>query len=115
MKAIKHVLTERFYVWEDARKLAENDPEIDLSGEGAAYTPMLGYEDDVTTNKYLVEEAETAAVETPAEQEAEQKEAALATPKAEAELEVKPAAEAEPAKPAQSKPAEEVSLPTPKF
>lgn len=37
--AIKHALTERFYAWEDARKLAQQDPEVDLSGEGPAYAP----------------------------------------------------------------------------
>lgn len=37
--AIKHALTERFYAWEDARKLAQQDPEVDLSGVGPAYTP----------------------------------------------------------------------------
>lgn len=36
--AIKHTLTERFYAWEDARKLAQQDPEINLSG-GPVYTP----------------------------------------------------------------------------
>jgi len=47
MKAIKHTLTERYYVWEEARKLAESDPEIDLSGRtGAIYTPSSEpYED----------------------------------------------------------------------
>ncbi|KAK2040290.1 MRP-L47-domain-containing protein [Colletotrichum somersetense] len=97
MKAIKHVLTERFYVWEDARKLAEEDPEVDLSGEGEAYTPLSAYEEDLTSNKYLAEEAEAAAAvespvveESPAEPEAEKKEA----------------------EPAQSKP---VELPKPKF
>jgi len=40
MRAIKHTLTERYYAWEDALELAESDPEVDLSGEGAAYTPM---------------------------------------------------------------------------
>jgi large subunit ribosomal protein L47 len=33
------VLTERYYVWEDATKLAKEDPEINLSGEGQIYTP----------------------------------------------------------------------------
>ncbi|EQB49812.1 hypothetical protein CGLO_10817 [Colletotrichum gloeosporioides Cg-14] len=33
MRAIKHVLTERYYVWEDARKLAAEDPEINLWAE----------------------------------------------------------------------------------
>lgn len=39
MKAIKHVLTERFYVWEDAYELAAGDREINLSGEGEIYSP----------------------------------------------------------------------------
>lgn len=38
MQAIKHVLTERWYVWEDARIIAMNDPTVDLSGKGPAYT-----------------------------------------------------------------------------
>ncbi|TDZ37672.1 54S ribosomal protein L4 [Colletotrichum spinosum] len=42
MKRIKHVLTERFYVWEDANKLAEQDPHYDLSGEGQVYTEFDG-------------------------------------------------------------------------
>ncbi|KAA8901700.1 mitochondrial 39-S ribosomal protein L47 (MRP-L47)-domain-containing protein [Sphaerosporella brunnea] len=33
-RSIKHVLTERYYAWEEAKKLAEKDPEINLSGEG---------------------------------------------------------------------------------
>ncbi|KAK6852623.1 MRP-L47-domain-containing protein [Apiospora arundinis] len=47
MKAIKHTLTERYYVWEDARELAEKDPEIDLSGKGNPYTPGDYMEEDV--------------------------------------------------------------------
>lgn len=39
MRGIKHVLTERQYAWEDAVKLAEEDPEIDMSGEGPLFTP----------------------------------------------------------------------------
>ncbi|KAH6690366.1 50S ribosomal protein L4 [Plectosphaerella plurivora] len=39
MKAIKHVLTERYYAWEDAYQLAHEDPEINLSGKGPAYKP----------------------------------------------------------------------------
>lgn len=54
MKAIKHALTERYYVWEDARAIAATDPEIDLSGKGNPYTPR----------DYLEEEM-TAATETP--------------------------------------------------
>lgn len=40
MKSIKHVLTERFYLWEDAYELAKNDPEINLSGQGDVYVPI---------------------------------------------------------------------------
>ncbi|OIW32153.1 MRP-L47-domain-containing protein [Coniochaeta ligniaria NRRL 30616] len=39
MKSIRHVLTERYYLWEDALDLAKEDPEINLSGEGQVYTP----------------------------------------------------------------------------
>lgn len=35
--AIKHVLTERFYAWEDALELAKNDPEIVIDGNSARY------------------------------------------------------------------------------
>ena len=39
-KAIKQVLTERYYSWQEAELLAQEDPEIDLSGEGPVYNPM---------------------------------------------------------------------------
>lgn len=52
MKAIKHVLTERYYLWEDAYALASQDPEIDLSGDGEAHKPP--YEE--LDNNYMVEE-----------------------------------------------------------
>ncbi|KAI0478817.1 MRP-L47-domain-containing protein [Xylariaceae sp. FL0804] len=72
MKAIRHTLTERFYAWEDARTLAETDPEVDLSGEGTAYTP-LGYEDD---SDPFITDPEVAKAETEAvEREIAQKEA----------------------------------------
>ncbi|KAK3940621.1 mitochondrial 39-S ribosomal protein L47 (MRP-L47)-domain-containing protein [Diplogelasinospora grovesii] len=57
MRGIKHVLTERFYAWEDAKKLAETDPEVDLSGEGVAYTPMEYLEEE----EVLLEEQTEAA------------------------------------------------------
>lgn len=40
-RAIKHVLTERWYAWEDARKIAASDPEVNLapSGSEPAYNP----------------------------------------------------------------------------
>lgn len=39
---IKHVLTERFYAWEDAVKLAEKDPEIVFTEKGVEYRPWSG-------------------------------------------------------------------------
>lgn len=38
-RAIKQVLTERFYSWRDAEEVAKNDPEICLSGDGPIYQP----------------------------------------------------------------------------
>ncbi|KFY07607.1 hypothetical protein V492_06988 [Pseudogymnoascus sp. VKM F-4246] len=64
-RAIKQVLTERYYSWEDARKLAASDPEVDLSGEGPAHTPSLdAFElEDLTPEQLEAEAAEAAAVE----------------------------------------------------
>ncbi|KAI0971378.1 mitochondrial 39-S ribosomal protein L47 (MRP-L47)-domain-containing protein [Xylaria arbuscula] len=39
MSSIKHALTERWYLWEDARALAETDAEIDLSNVQNPYAP----------------------------------------------------------------------------
>ncbi|KAL5316416.1 hypothetical protein ACEPPN_015463 [Leptodophora sp. 'Broadleaf-Isolate-01'] len=39
-RAIKQVLTERYYSWQQAEFLAKDDPEIDLSGNGPVYNPM---------------------------------------------------------------------------
>lgn len=38
---IKHTLTERWYAWEDAWKVAEKDPEVNLKAdlENPAYQP----------------------------------------------------------------------------
>jgi large subunit ribosomal protein L47 len=47
MKAIRHSLTERWYSWEEARKLAREDPEVDLSGDGPAYNPNALEEVDI--------------------------------------------------------------------
>lgn len=38
-RAIKQVLTERYYSWQDAEAIAKNDPEVNLSGEGPTYNP----------------------------------------------------------------------------
>ncbi|CRK25351.1 hypothetical protein BN1723_003258, partial [Verticillium longisporum] len=58
MQGIKHVLTERYYLWEDARELAKNDPEIDLSGNGEAYQPSYERGED-----HLVAEPSEATLE----------------------------------------------------
>jgi large subunit ribosomal protein L47 len=50
-KSIKQVLTERYYSWQDAQDVAKSDAEVDLSGEGPAYTP----------SDYFVEDEEVAA------------------------------------------------------
>ncbi len=39
-------MTERYYAWQDAAAIAKDDPEINLSGMGPAYTPS-DFEDDV--------------------------------------------------------------------
>ena len=36
-----HTLTERWYAWEEARKIAKDDPEIDLTGQRQAYNPRI--------------------------------------------------------------------------
>ncbi|CAK7231930.1 54S ribosomal protein L4 mitochondrial [Sporothrix bragantina] len=59
MARIKHVLTERFYAWEDAVDLAQTDPEIDLSGNGPAFRPAAYLEEEPA----LAVEGETAAAE----------------------------------------------------
>ena len=42
-KSIKLALTERWYSWEDAWKVAQDDPEVDLMAEPdtAAYKPTM--------------------------------------------------------------------------
>ncbi|KAK6331068.1 54S ribosomal protein L4 mitochondrial [Orbilia javanica] len=39
-RAIKHALTERYYAWQEALKVAESDSDIDLSGKGPAFNPQ---------------------------------------------------------------------------
>ena len=56
-RAIKQVLTERFYSWRDAQEVARDDPEVDMSGEGPAYVPTDFVEEDV------IEEEERDALE----------------------------------------------------
>lgn len=41
MRRIKHTLTERYYLWQDANDVAKSDPEIDLAAaNGKVYKPM---------------------------------------------------------------------------
>lgn len=71
MKSIKHVLTERFYTWEDAVKVAKSDPEVNMDGgEGEAYIPSA-YEDDVSDAEHqaagdnTIEQSSREAVDEP--------------------------------------------------
>ena len=60
MRAIKHVLTERQYTWEDAVDLAKEDPEINMSGDGALFTPSSYL--DAVEDMSPEEEAKNAAL-----------------------------------------------------
>ncbi|XDG09132.1 hypothetical protein ABKA04_008747 [Annulohypoxylon sp. FPYF3050] len=64
MKRIRHVLTERFYLWEDARALAVSDPEINLADTRRPYNPSVYYEEQSE------EPVEAESSETSAEQSA---------------------------------------------
>lgn len=46
MRAIKQALTERYYSWREAEEIAKEDPEVNLSGDGAAYVPVDFIEDE---------------------------------------------------------------------
>lgn len=68
MKAIKHVLTERYYAWQEASQLAEKDPEVDLSGAGPAYIPHKyqdAVEEEVPSGKAAVPPASAAKATQP--------------------------------------------------
>ncbi|KAI9761093.1 MAG: Rab GDP dissociation inhibitor beta [Chaenotheca gracillima] len=54
-RSIKHALTERFYAWEEARKIAKNDVEVDISGSGPAYTPRT-FEEDIEEEPQAAEQ-----------------------------------------------------------
>lgn len=58
MNGIKHVLTERYYAWEDAVELAKEDPEINLAGKGGSvYTPREYLEDEVFEDEPVEQKA----------------------------------------------------------
>ncbi|KAF9881924.1 hypothetical protein CkaCkLH20_01070 [Colletotrichum karsti] len=107
MRRIKHVLTERYYVWEDARQLAHFDPDIDMKRQ-----PMYRNAYDRALMAAPGEESMYER-ELPAEASAEQK----TEPATGVEHEIKPA-EAE-AEKAPEKPKEEkkkaVEMPVPKL
>lgn len=63
MRGIKHVLTERFYAWEDAVKLAEQDPEIDLSNPENPYKPSTFLEAEETAEGAEASEAQSTTTE----------------------------------------------------
>ncbi|RDW79703.1 54S ribosomal protein L4 [Coleophoma cylindrospora] len=46
-RAIKQVLTERYYSWRDAEEVAKDDPEISFDGDGPIYIPQAFEEDSV--------------------------------------------------------------------
>ncbi|KAF2489101.1 MRP-L47-domain-containing protein [Lophium mytilinum] len=68
-RAIRHTLTERWYTWEEARKAARSDPEIDLNAAvGEAYVPM-DYDLEIESDPPEAEvEAETVEPEIVEEQ-----------------------------------------------
>lgn len=73
MRAIKHVLTERWYSWEDARKLAAEDPRLQkvLTGEDMnGDTEVSAFEDEepssVVEEKPMFEQQQSNLSETPA-------------------------------------------------
>ncbi|KAL8993878.1 MAG: hypothetical protein Q9169_006017 [Polycauliona sp. 2 TL-2023] len=62
-KAIKHALTERFYAFEDARRAAVVDPEVDLEAEPGtqAYAPIYSDEADLEPDYPLSQRAKSSA------------------------------------------------------
>ena len=51
-RSIKHVLTERFYLWEDALELAQTDPQIVMKAKVPTYKPAR-YLEDVGAQRQL--------------------------------------------------------------
>lgn len=85
MKSIKHVLTERYYAWEDAVKLAKEDPEVNMSGEGPMYTPSSYYEDELAnpaSKEAAVEDSEAAPADAETTEKPPSQDAAAADPSA---------------------------------
>lgn len=66
MKHIKQALTERYYLWEDARTLAESDPEINLNSAENPYVPTDYMEPETPAIEAAAEQADAKLVEEPA-------------------------------------------------
>ena len=56
-RAIKQVLTERYYSWRDAEDIAKTDPEVNLQGDGPVYTPSEFMEEEPVTDDTKKSEA----------------------------------------------------------
>lgn len=78
-RAIKHVLTERYYSWEDARELAKGDPEVDLSGEGPAFTPSEFVDEEVLEAETSLDSAVKPDQNIPLEPEAKPEQKSMPT------------------------------------
>lgn len=65
MQRIKFVLTERWYAWEAARKVAAGDPSVDLTGERGAYDGEMegGEGEEVDNLEYGGLEEEEGVIE----------------------------------------------------
>jgi large subunit ribosomal protein L47 len=57
-RAIKQVLTERYYSWRDAEIISKEDPEINPSGEGPTYVPRDFVEEHLPDEVEQIEAAE---------------------------------------------------------
>ncbi len=64
-RAVKQVLTERFYSWRDAEAVAKNDPEINLSGSGPLYQPVDFIEDEPSIEIAAESEVKHTQIPTP--------------------------------------------------
>jgi large subunit ribosomal protein L47 len=69
-RAIKQVLTERYYSWQDAEAIAKNDLEVDLSGEGPTYNPTDFVEKYVPEEEVSLESGVEPEQDIPLEPEA---------------------------------------------
>jgi large subunit ribosomal protein L47 len=68
-RAIKQVLTERYYSWQDAEAIARNDPEVDLSGEGPIYNPTDFVDEHTPEDELSLESDVKPEQDTPMEPE----------------------------------------------